>query len=176
MKAIAYKFKFDDISIAQFIFNLVFIMFLAFILTIPISAQEAAPKLNPFVVKSIDVKGSETMPPETIIGILQTRTGEEISLRKIREDVKELYKLGQFSNIRVDSAGMDDGIGLTFYMQEWPKISGDIVINGNNEISTGKIKDVLTIGSNRSLSGKSLQENKNKILNYYKQGILSCPS
>ncbi len=123
---------------------------------------------NPFVIKSIKVHGSKTMPSETIIGILQTRVGEEISKEKLNSDVKALYKLGQFSNIQVDSVGSQDGIELTFIMEEWPKVSGDIVINGNNSISTGKIKDVLTISSGRSLSGKLIQENKNKIISLYK--------
>jgi outer membrane protein insertion porin family len=109
------------------------------------------------------------MPSETIISILQTRIGEEISLRKVREDVRELYKLGQFSDIQVDSIGSDEGINLTFMMEEWPKVSGDIVINGNKDINTSKIKDTLTIGSSRSLSGKSIQESKNKILKLYKE-------
>ena len=109
------------------------------------------------------------MPAEAITSILQTRVGDEISLRKVREDVKELYKLGQFSNIQVDSTGSENGIDLTFITEEWPKISGDIVINGNKEINDSKIKNALTIGSSRSLSGKALQENKNKILSLYKQ-------
>ncbi len=123
---------------------------------------------NPFIIKSIKVQGSKTMPSETIISIIQTRVGEEISKEKINSDVKALYKLGQFSNIQVDSVGTQDGIELTFIMEEWPKVSGDIVINGNSGISTGKIKDVLTISSGRSLSGKLIQENKNKIVSLYK--------
>ncbi|HGJ64533.1 TPA: hypothetical protein ENS27_03990, partial [bacterium] len=159
MKAVTYKF----INSVIVMMGLLCIIYLI----MPVSAQESSP--NPFIIKSIDVQGSKTMPPETIIAILQTRVGEEISIRKIREDVKELYKLGQFSNIKVDSTSIDDGIKITFIVEEWPKISGDIAINGNKEISTGKIRDILTIGTNRSLSGKARQDNKNKILNYYRQ-------
>jgi len=144
-------------------------LYLSCLLILPVSAQNNNPQPNPFTVKSIQVQGSKTMPSEAIISILQTRVGEEISLKKVRDDVRELYKLGQFSNIEVDSAGSNEGLNLTFIMEEWPKISGDIVINGNKEINTNKIKDVLTIGSSQSLSGKALQENKNKILDMYKQ-------
>jgi outer membrane protein insertion porin family len=159
MKAVTYKFI-NSVIVMMGLFCIIYLI-------MPVSAQESSP--NPFIIKSIDVQGSKTMPPETIIAILQTRVGEEISIRKIREDVKELYKLGQFSNIKVDSTSIDDGIKITFIVEEWPKISGDIAINGNKEISTGKIRDILTIGTNRSLSGKARQDNKNKILNYYRQ-------
>jgi len=129
------------------------------------------PKKNPFAINSIKVQGSKTMSPETIVGILQTRTGEEVSpdvLRRIREDVKELYKLGQFSSIQVDSSGSAEGIQLTFIMEEWPKVS-EITLNGNAEISNGKIKDALTIAPGRSLSGKLLYENESKIISLYKK-------
>lgn len=126
---------------------------------------------NPFVINSIEVQGSKTMPSETILGILQTRIGDEVSpdtLKLIRDDVKELYKLGQFSNIRVESSGSEEGIRLTFIMEEWAKVS-EIALVGNEEISDGKIKNALTVAPGRSLSGKLLHDNKNKITSLYKK-------
>jgi len=160
------KLSFCD---SRTVLHVLVIVCLSYLLILPIYAQDAIPKSNPFIVKVINVQGSKTMPSETIISILQTRIGEEISLRKVRDDVRELYKLGQFSDIQVDSIGSDEGINLTFMMEEWPKVSGDIVINGNKDVNTSKIKDILTIGSDRSLSGKSIQESKNKILKLYKE-------
>ena len=126
---------------------------------------------SPFAISSIEVQGSKTMPPETVVGILQTRVGDEVSpdtLKRIREDVKELHKLGQFSRIAVDSSGSEEGIRLTFIMEEWQKVS-DIVISGNEEISAGKIKNVLTIAPGRSLSGRLQHENERKIEALYKK-------
>jgi len=129
-------------------------------------AEEAVQDANPFLIKSIEIQGSETMPAETVLGILQTKTGEEVSVNRLRDDVKELYKLGQFSNIKVDSSGSKDGIDLTFVLEEWPKVKG-VSIEGNEEVKDGKIKDVLTVGPGRSLSGRLLHENENKIVSLY---------
>jgi len=168
-------------------------------LIIPLSvstvvAQESGEDANPFIIKSIEIQGSKTMPAETVLGILQTRVGEEVSGKRIRDDVKELFKLGQFSNIQVDSRAVtgdqllvnrgeasdsaiatsdyqletEKGIHLTFILEECPKVK-DVVLNGNKEFSDGKIKDVLTIGPGRSLSGKLLQENKSKIVSLYQK-------
>ncbi|MDQ1329484.1 MAG: outer membrane protein insertion porin family, partial [Candidatus Poribacteria bacterium] len=104
------KLSFCD---SRIVLRVLVIMCLSYLLILPIYAQDAIPKSNPFLVKAINVQGSKTMPSETIISILQTRIGEEISLRKVREDVRELYKLGQFSDIQVDSIGSDEGINLT---------------------------------------------------------------
>jgi outer membrane protein insertion porin family len=121
-----------------------------------------------FTVNSIEIRGSKTMQADTILGILQTKVGEEVSVKLIRDDVKELFKLGQFSDIKVDSSGSKEGIHLTFILEEWPKVK-EVVINGNNEISDSKIKDVLTIAPGRSLSGRLLHENKKKIISMYQK-------
>ncbi|MBM3212918.1 hypothetical protein FJZ33_11905, partial [Candidatus Poribacteria bacterium] len=93
--------------------------------------SDAVAAKNPFIIKSIEIQGSKTMPNETILGILQTRTGEEVQLKRIRDDVRELYKLGQFSNIQVDSSGSDEGISLKFIMEEWPKVK-EVNFSGNH--------------------------------------------
>lgn len=124
-----------------------------------------------FIIKSIEIQGSQTMPSETVLGILQTRIGDKVSsdtLKLIRDDVKELYKLGQFSNVCIDSVGSPEGITLTFVLEEWPKVS-NIEIAGNNQISSGKINEILTIAPNRSLSGKLLHENEVRIISLYKK-------
>lgn len=135
-----------------------------------VTAEESSQPVskNTFIIKSIEIEGSRTMPPETILGILQTREGEEVSVKRVRDDVKELFKLGQFSNIEVDSSGSESGIDLKFILEEYPKVRAVNLI-GNEEIKDGKINDVLTISPGRSLSGKLLHENKSKILSLYQK-------
>jgi len=149
------------------------LIFLAF--AISATAEDTAEKVstasensNPFLIKSIEIKGSETMPAETILGIIQTRVGEEVSLKQIREDVKVLFKFGQFSDIQVNSSGAEDGIHLTFVLEEWPKVN-ELNLNGNEELSDGKLNDVLTIETGHSLSGKLIHENKDKIASLYQK-------
>ena len=146
---------------------LVFCIFFTLVSVFMVTAEEKISK-NIFIIKSIEIGGSRTMPPETILGILQTREGEEVSVKRIRDDVKELFKLGQFSNIEVDSSGSESGIYLKFILEEYPKIKA-VSLSGNQEMKDGKIKDVLTIGPGRSLSGKLLHENKSKILSLYQK-------
>lgn len=171
-------FSIYDFNNLKFIFIfLIIILFPVFAIAAessPIESPVESPVENPvndnkqFIIKSIEVQGSRTMPSDTILGILQTRTGEEVVLKRIREDVKELFKLGQFSDIQVETTGSEDGIRLNFILEEWPKVK-DIKFEGNKEINDSKIKDALTIASGQSLSGKLLHENENKILTLYQK-------
>jgi len=154
-------------------FVFLILIFLAF--AISATAEDPAEEVNtasedsnPFLIKSIEIQGSETMPAETILGIIQTKIGEEVSLKQIREDVKVLFKFGQFSDIQVNSSGTEDGIHLTFVLEEWPKVN-ELNLNGNEELSDGKINDVLTIEPGHSLSGKLIHENKDKIASLYQK-------
>ena len=146
----------------------VFLIVVIFLPAFATIAEETGADESQFIIESIEVQGSTTIPPETVLGILQTRAGEEVSLKRIREDVKELFEWGQFSDIQVDSSGSEEGISLTFILEEWPRVK-DVSLSGNKEISDGKIKDVLTIGSGRSLSGRLLHENNNKIVSLYQK-------
>ncbi len=153
-------------SLARKPISLVSCIFLLISLPVFAAAEETGEDANPFIIKSIEIQGSETMPAETVLGILQTKIGEEVSVKRIRDDVKELFKLGQFSDIQVDSSGSKDGIHVTFILEEWPKVE-EVNIEGNDELSVSKIKGALTIAPGRSLSGKLIHENTNKIVSLY---------
>ena len=101
------KLRDSESMIDSLTFTCIFLILIAVAFTVgtsSISAEAEAPaesgeadnaEPNPFVIKSIEIQGSKTMPPETILGIIQTKVGEEVSLKQIREDVKVLYKFGQ---------------------------------------------------------------------------------
>jgi len=174
------RLKGSESMIDSITFTCIFLILIAVAFAVgtpSISVAEEAPaesgeadnlESNPFIIKSIEIQGSKTMPPETILSIIQTKVGEEVSLKQIREDVKVLYKFGQFSNIQVNSSGSEDGISLTFVLEEWPKVD-KLDLKGNEKISSGKIDDVLTIEAGNSLSGKLLHENEEKITSLYKK-------
>jgi outer membrane protein insertion porin family len=62
-----------------------------------------------------------------------------------QDDVHSLYATGQFYNIRVSADQADDGgVNLTYIVQVRPRVT-DVKIEGNNKMSTSKIKKKVTI-------------------------------
>lgn len=109
----------------------IFILFLNF--SFPVLAEEA--DTLSFGISKILFEGTD-YPEEEILKMIKVRTGDEISLKIIREDVKSLYAIDIFNDIKVDLS--QDGV-LTYIFKEKPKLS-HLEITGFKEVKEEEIK------------------------------------
>ena len=63
---------------------------------LPARAEEHAK-----IVKSVDVKGNKTVSSLTILAKVKTRSDESLSSTVLNEDLKRLYGLGYFTDVRI---------------------------------------------------------------------------
>src|SRR5579883_2819838 len=92
--------------------------FLVFLWASAVFADEAliAPAPNSDVVKSVDIRGSDLKLK------LATRPGETLDQEALRKDVKTLWNLGRFEDIRVRTTPAPDGTAVVFEVSEKPKL------------------------------------------------------
>ncbi len=83
------------------------------------------------IVKSIGIKGNQRVDSETILYYIKTEVGKPLSRLLVRKDIKEIYRLGQFSDIHVETEDLDEGVSVTYWVVEIPSI-GDITFVGND--------------------------------------------
>ena len=95
-------------------------------------------------IAKIEVRGNRRVEKSTIVATIQTRTGELTSTVKLREDLKALYNLGSFSDVKIDVTDTPQGRIVTFIVAEKPSI-GSILVEGNDKIKTKKILEALDI-------------------------------
>ncbi len=115
-------------------------------------AQSAGPKIDRVDVKFV---GPASVSEDFIRSNIKTKPGSSYQMGLTQDDVHLLYGTGQFYNIRVAVDQADDGgVVLTYVIQARPRIS-DIKIEGNNKLSTSKIKKKVT-----SKVGDALDEQK----------------
>jgi outer membrane protein insertion porin family len=93
-------------------------------------------------VVDIEVKGNAKVEPEAIVALLETRVGREFEPRKIQADIRALFELGYFSDVRVFREVRDGGIKLVFQVVEKPAIVA-IEFEGFEEVSSDDFKDKL---------------------------------
>ena len=78
---------------------------------------------GPNTVEGITVNGNRRIPKQTIEYTLQTKPGGELDPNVIARDVRALYALGYFEDIRVDSeAGNRGGVIVIFTVKETPLV------------------------------------------------------
>ena len=90
-------------------------------------------------VKAIDVKGNKTVSSLTILAKVKTHPGEPLSSTVLNEDLKRLYSLGYFTDVRIEQEDVDGGVKILFLVTEKPVLS-QIQIEGNKKINKDQIK------------------------------------
>src|SRR4030066_2600204 len=115
-----------------------------------------------FPVLKIRVEGANRVGHDAILGVMRTRVGEEFDLARVREDVKAIYRMGYFSDVKIDAEEVPDGLHLTVQVVEKPIVSS-IAIEGNKEGETGDLRAVLTIKERTLFQEEEVKESARKM-------------
>ena len=99
---------------------------------------QVLPPPVPDLIEAIDVRGARRIPSETIRYNLQSRPGEPMDLTTIQRDIRALYALGYFQDIRVVEEDGETGKIVIFEVVEKPIIRA-IDYEGNDSVTLSTI-------------------------------------
>ncbi len=121
----------------------------------PVSVREETAK----TVTAMEVKGNVSISTNTVISKMKTRIGSPYQENIISDDLKRLYLLGFFSDIKIDTEDYRDGLKVVITVTERPIIekisfSGIKYLRMNEE----KLKDVLKSKETQYLDYPALAE------------------
>ncbi|MFH1752827.1 MAG: outer membrane protein assembly factor BamA, partial [Candidatus Omnitrophota bacterium] len=114
------------------------------------SAQETEGKL----VKVIRVKENNAVSTAVILSKIRTKAGDVFSPDALNDDLKRLYKLGYFTDISIDVSEYEDGVAISFIVEEKPVVE-KIEFKGNLSLKDDHLKKEMS-----SKEGEMLDENK----------------
>ncbi len=118
------------------------------------------------IITDIEVTGNKVISDEEIMAQIDTKVGEEISNQKLKDDMQAIFDLGYFFDIRVNFKNYQDGVKLVFEVVENPQLV-EIKIEGNENISNEKLKELLTVKTGQILNVNHLDESTKSINKYY---------
>ncbi|HSL91856.1 MAG TPA: outer membrane protein assembly factor BamA [Candidatus Limnocylindrales bacterium] len=119
-----------------------------------------------FPVVALDVQGARRVSPDTIRAAMGTKIGGEFDLERIREDVKAIYRMGYFTDVRFDAEEVPGGYRLTVIVAEKPIVS-TVRIDGNKEVEAADIKQAITLKDRSLFKEEQVKESSRKILEVY---------
>lgn len=132
-------------------------------------AQETALKImGKERIFRIIVKGNRRIEKDAILGVMQTREGEMVSPARLRDDLKAVYKMGYFTDVKLDISDTPEGRVLTLLVQEKPAIK-EIIVKGNKKIKKDKLLEVTDLKPFTVASEGAIRENINKIVHLYRE-------
>ncbi len=111
--------------IRKFLFLTFSIYLLA--LVIPVFADEGAK------ITDIQIMGNKKVETDTIRSKMSIKVGDPFIPSKVRQDVANIYRMGYFSDIKVDAEGYQGGLRLTFTVVERP-ILASFNFEGNKNL------------------------------------------
>jgi outer membrane protein insertion porin family len=133
------------------------------------AAQELSMKiLGKERIVRIDIKGNRRIEKAAILGVMQTREGEILSPAQVRADLKAIYKLGYFTDVRMEVSKTPEGQVLTVTVKEKPSIR-EIMVEGNNKIKKDKILETMNLKRFSVASEGAIKDDINKVEEMYRK-------
>ena len=119
-------------------------------------------------VAAITIEGNDRIETDAIRGNIKTQVGETFLPKRIDEDLKAVYQMGFFVDVRVSIQDGDEGRRLIFEVKEKPTILG-IGISGNEEFDDEDLRENLTLKAGSVLNLARVRTNAEIIEDLYKE-------
>jgi outer membrane protein insertion porin family len=119
-------------------------------------------------IAAIIITGNRRIETDAIEQYIKTKPGDPYIAANLSNDLKAVYAMGYFDDIRVEYSDTDAGRTITFHVKEKPTIRR-IRFKGNRVFDEDEIKESLNIKSGSILNIFSIQNNIIRIENLYKE-------
>ncbi len=121
------------------------------------------------IIHHITLEGNRKVEDAAIFANLISKTGDRLSSESIRKDIKTLWGMDYFNDIRVYVESVKkQKVVLKFVFEEKPSLR-KVFISGNSEVELSDINDVLDLKKNSILNLTKVKENQKKIRALYKE-------
>src|SRR5262245_42357062 len=107
-----------------------------------LSATPARSQGQQTLIEDVQVRGNRRVPTDSIKYYLQTKPDQALNAATIRRDIKALYSLGYFDDIRVEEQAGARGLIVVFQVNERPLIRA-VTYSGLKSITNAEILERL---------------------------------
>jgi outer membrane protein insertion porin family len=120
------------------------------------------------VIESVKIVGNKRIDESTILYYIKSKPDTVLSKLQIRKDIEQIFSLGQFKDIQVDTQNRLDGLELKFIVEEIPSI-GDVEILGNSKLESNDIREKIGLRRGATFNEHLVKESRKEILKAYEE-------
>jgi outer membrane protein insertion porin family len=120
-----------------------------------------------FIISTISPKGNERIDSGAISRKIKNKAGDFYDPTSLREDLKSIFKMGYFENVRIEVEESEKGKIVTFVVTEKPLIKS-IEYTGLDAFSEEEVVEVATITANSILNQTKINNGVAAIKALYK--------
>ena len=120
------------------------------------------------LIADILVEGNARIEDEAILRIISSKPGEEYLPQTLSDDLKSVYNMGYFDDIRIEATDSPEGKIVTFNVVEKQTVK-TIEFKGNHAIQTEKLAENVDIHTGSILNIFNIRKNIQRIELQYKE-------
>jgi len=125
-------------------------------------------------ITAIKIAGNRRIDTGAIRQHLKSRPGDPYNVIALRKDLKEIFAMGYFNDIQIDSEETPKGREVTFTVTEKPVV-GKIIITGTDKKSEEDVRAAIKIKSHSIISDTEIRASIINIRNLYREdGYYDC--
>ena len=113
-------------------------------------------------VLAVEVQGAKTVAKETILAKVQTKAGSPYQDAVVSEDIRRLFALGYFTDVRADTNTLPDGLALTFVVKEKPAVEA-IQVEGSRFLRKAKVIELFGVNKQDLYDARKVKEGIDRI-------------
>lgn len=125
-----------------------------------VSAQELP------TVTAVEVKGLKRIEEGSIRAKVSQKIGETLSQEKTTEDIKAIYKMGYFDDVKVEAEPFEGGIKISYVVKEKPTIV-KVEFQGNKTFKDDDLKEKIGLSAGAISDVTLINDNAAKLRAFY---------
>lgn len=120
------------------------------------------------LVNKIEIRGLKRIEEGAIRTKISQKPGEAMSQEKTNEDIRTIFKMGYFEDVRIELEAFEGGIRLIYIVREKPTIIR-VDFQGNKELDDAKLKEKISITPGSIADTVLIQDNAAKLRALYEE-------
>lgn len=119
-------------------------------------------------IDSLRVAGNRRIEKAAVLAVVDTKAGDRLDYNKLDKDLRDVYKMGFFKDVRMEIEDGPAGKVVVFHVTEKPSV-GEIVFVGNKEADEEDLKKELGISLYSILDNNEVRQSIGRLKEYYRQ-------
>lgn len=120
------------------------------------------------LVTAIEIKGLKRIEEGAVKAKISQKIQEPLSQDKTNDDIKSIFKMGYFDDVKVEIEAFEGGIKLIYAVKEKPTII-KVEFQGNKELEDSKLREKIAVTPGAIADTVLIQENAVKVSKYYEE-------
>ncbi|WP_051185202.1 outer membrane protein assembly factor BamA [Desulfatiglans anilini] len=119
-------------------------------------------------VDSLVVRGNQRVESAAVLANVATRKGSTLDYAELDKDLRNIYKMGFFTDVKIETEDGPNGKIVVFVVTEKPSI-GKIVFEGNKKVNSEDLTKEIGIRAFSILDETAIKQSINRLAEFYRK-------